>query len=85
MTLTTHVFKFQNARKSLTNEKDDINLRQSSFSVINNTCLTTTTCATVSKYRAIDGSCNSLTTTNLGKSFTDYRRFTTPNYTDGKF
>ena len=70
-------------RNSLTKKDGDITVRQSSFSVINNTCLPTTTCATVSKYRAIDGSCNSLTTTNLGKSFTDYRRVIAPNYTDG--
>lgn len=57
----------------------------SRFTVINNTCLATTTCATSSKYRSIDGSCNSLTTTNLGKSFTDYRRFTAPAYADGEF
>ena len=63
----------------------DVNMRQSTsnFSVIiNNTCLVAPSCAAVSKYRAIDGSCNSLTITNLGQSFTDYRRFTTPNYTD---
>ena len=79
------ITEFTNDRMSLSNEKDDINLRLSSLSVINNTCLAVTTCAAVSKYRTIDGSCNNLITTNLGKSFTDYRRFTTPAYADGTF
>ena len=70
---------------NLANEEGGISLRQATnFSVINNTCLPTTACVAVSKYRAIDGSCNSLTTTNLGKSFTDYRRVTPPSYSDGK-
>ena len=60
-------------------------LRQttSNFTVINNTCLAVRTCPTASKYRTIDGSCNSLTLTNLGKSFTDYRRLSYPAYADG--
>lgn len=71
---------------SLTNEEGGIGLQQatSRFTVINDTCLTATTCpSSPSKYRTVDGSCNSLSITNLGKSNTDYRRLITPVYADG--
>ncbi len=70
---------------SLSNEEGGTGLLEatSRFSVINDTCLATTVCTSASKYRSLDGSCNSLTNTNLGKSYTDYRRLTTPNYSDG--
>lgn len=70
---------------SLKNE-GGIGLQQatSRFTVINDTCLTATTCpSSPSKYRTADGSCNSLSITNLGKSNTDYRRLITPAYADG--
>lgn len=71
-------------RMGLSNMESGIGLLEatSRFSVINDTCLTDTICTT-SNYRSIDGSCNSLTKTNLGKSLTDYRRITTPAYADG--
>ena len=70
----------------LTNVESRFDLRQSSsnFSIINNTCLAVTPCTSATKYRAINGSCNSLTNTNLGMSNTDYRRLVTPAYADGK-
>lgn len=71
---------------SLTNEEGGTGLLQatSRFTVINDTCLTATTCpSSPSKYRTADGSCNSLSITNLGKANTDYRRLITPAYADG--
>ena len=55
----------------------------STFTVINSTCLTATTCTSSSKYRALNGTCNNLLIPNLGASNTDYRRLTTPAYSDG--
>ncbi len=71
----------------LTNDESGIGLRQatSTFTVLNNTCLAPTTCATASKYRTIDGSCNNLKIPNLGKSDTVYRRLSKPAYADGRY
>ncbi|XP_046449770.1 chorion peroxidase-like isoform X2 [Daphnia pulex] len=78
--------RYLRAQMSLTNEEGGTGLLQatSRFTVINDTCLTATTCpSSPSKYRTADGSCNSLSITNLGKANTDYRRLTTPAYADG--
>ena len=68
-------------------EANGLLLRQSSsnFTVINNTCLTTTTCSASFKYRTLNGTCNNLNLPNLGAANTVYRRLTTPAYSDGLF
>lgn len=75
------------SRLGLLRDESGIELAATSnFSVINNTCLATTVCSTISKYyRNINGSCNSLNITNLGSANTDYRRLLAPAYSDGKY
>jgi len=58
---------------------------RAAINLVNNSCLPTPTCNFNSKYRTIDGSCNSNNSAlaNLGKSSTDYRRLVNPAYNDG--
>ena len=48
-------------------------------------CLPKPKCDKSSKYRSIDGSCNSNSIPNLGQTFTPFRRVAQPNYADGNY